>query len=104
MLVPSPGMDLHLDPYEVTDTRGAPAARYLATSPEYQMKRLLADGHARIVQISKCFRKGELGVRHNPSHDGRVVPRVGVRRGRDAGHRSPRPHDHGGPRDAGRRS
>ena len=66
ILVPSPGMDLHLDAYEVKDTSGAPAARYLITSPEYQMKRLLAEGHGRIVQFSKCFRKNEFGSRHNP--------------------------------------
>jgi len=63
LLVPSPGLDLHLEAFEV-GTRSA--ARYLITSPEYQMKRLLADGYARIFQIAKCFRKGELGDRHNP--------------------------------------
>src|SRR5690606_9428215 len=44
--VPSPGLDLHLDAFEVVPT-GVPAAegrpkRYLSTSPEYQMKRLLS--------------------------------------------------------------
>jgi lysyl-tRNA synthetase class 2 len=63
VLVPSPGLDLHLEAFEV-GTRSA--ARYLITSPEYQMKRLLADGYERIFQIAKCFRKGELGDRHNP--------------------------------------
>ena len=65
ILVPSPGLDLHLDAFEVVDgDRGAP--RWLATSPEYQMKRLLADGFPRIVQISACFRREERGSRHNP--------------------------------------
>jgi lysyl-tRNA synthetase class 2 len=59
LLVPSPGLDLHLDAFAVGD-------RFLVTSPEYQMKRLLSDGHAKIFQIAKCFRKGELGARHNP--------------------------------------
>jgi lysyl-tRNA synthetase class 2 len=63
LLVPSPGLDLHLEAFEV-QTRHA--ARYLITSPEYQMKRLLGDGHERIFQIAKCFRKGELGTHHNP--------------------------------------
>jgi len=65
VLVPSPGLDLHLDAFEVAGgERGAP--RWLATSPEYQMKRLLADGLERIVQIGPCFRRGEVGSRHNP--------------------------------------
>jgi lysyl-tRNA synthetase class 2 len=63
LLVPSPGLDLHLEAFEVV-TRSA--ARYLITSPEYQMKRLLAEEHPRIFQIAKCFRKGEEGERHNP--------------------------------------
>ena len=63
LLVPSPGLDLHLEAFEV-GTRSP--ARYLITSPEYQMKRLLAEGHERIFQIAKCFRKGEQGSHHNP--------------------------------------
>lgn len=59
VLVPSPGMDLHLDAFAVGE-------RFLATSPEYQMKRLLADGFERVFQIGPCFRRGEKGARHNP--------------------------------------
>jgi lysyl-tRNA synthetase class 2 len=63
--VPSPGLDLHLDAFEVAGgERGAP--RWLITSPEYQMKRLLAEGWERIYQIVACFRRGEVGARHNP--------------------------------------
>lgn len=58
VMVPSPGLDLHLDAFEID---GA----YLITSPEYQMKRLLAEGMARIYQITPCFRRGEQGARHN---------------------------------------
>ena len=58
-LVPSPGLDLHLD--AVTTDGG-----YLITSPEYQMKRLLVGGVPRQFQIARVFRRGEIGTRHNP--------------------------------------
>jgi lysyl-tRNA synthetase class 2 len=63
--VPSPGLDLHLDAFEAV---GGRSKRFLITSPEYQMKRLLADhpGMPRIFQITRAFRAGELGERHNP--------------------------------------
>jgi elongation factor P--(R)-beta-lysine ligase len=67
--IPSPGLDLHLDAFEAVPTgiRGAlPPARFLSTSPEYQMKRLLSAGHGRIFQITRAFRAGEVGERHNP--------------------------------------
>ena len=65
ILVPSPGLDLHLDAFEIAGgDRGRP--RWLITSPEYQMKRLLADGWERVCQIVRCFRRGEVGPRHNP--------------------------------------
>ena len=40
--------------------------RFLHTSPELHMKRLLATGYPRIFQICKCFRDGELGSSHLP--------------------------------------
>ena len=57
LLVPSPGLEIHLD--AVTAGGG-----YLITSPEYQMKRLLAAGLERIFQVCKCFRAGEHGPHH----------------------------------------
>jgi lysyl-tRNA synthetase class 2 len=59
-LVPSPGLDLHLDAFAVEDIG------WLGTSPEYQMKRLLAGGMPRIFQLGRCYRRAEVGSRHNP--------------------------------------
>ena len=62
-VVRSPGMELHLDALEVL---GAGARRYLHTSPEYHMKRLLASGMTRIYQLCRCYRRGEHGALHQP--------------------------------------
>jgi len=57
LLVPSPGLELHL---EAVPAGGG----YLITSPEYQMKRLLAAGCERIYQVCRCFRAHERGAHH----------------------------------------
>lgn len=55
--------DVHLEslPAQFRDER-----YFLNTSPEYSMKRLLADNAAPIYQICKAFRDDELGQYHNP--------------------------------------
>jgi elongation factor P--(R)-beta-lysine ligase len=58
LLVPSPGLEIHL---EAVPAGGG----YLITSPEYQMKRLLAAGFERIYQVCKCFRANERGAHHS---------------------------------------
>jgi len=62
-MVPSPGLDVHLDAFAVG---GGTQERYLHTSPEYQMKRLVAEGLEPIYQLCKAFRRDERGDHHNP--------------------------------------
>lgn len=56
----SPG----IDPY--IDALPAGEGRYLATSPELEMKKILAAGVERIFQMTRAFRDGERGRLHSP--------------------------------------
>lgn len=69
-LVPAPGLEPHIRAFEVPfvpeTPDGRPVTLYLHTSPEYAMKRLLAQGFERIFQIARVFRNGEVAPMHNP--------------------------------------
>lgn len=59
IVAPSPGAETHIDAFEVE-------GRYLHTSPEFAMKKLLAAGEQRLFYLGKCWRKGETGPLHAP--------------------------------------
>lgn len=64
----SPGNETHLHAFTCTaignDGQGAP--RYLHTSPEFAMKKLLAAGERRIFSFAHVWRNRERGARHSP--------------------------------------
>jgi elongation factor P--(R)-beta-lysine ligase len=57
--VSAPGVDFHVDAIEASE-------KYLITSPELDMKRLLVGGMPRIFQLARVARADELGPLHAP--------------------------------------
>ena len=55
--------DPNIELFEVATPDGT---RFLQSSPEYAMKRLLASGSGDIFRLGRVFRSGEHGGRHNP--------------------------------------
>ncbi|HKX10694.1 MAG TPA: EF-P lysine aminoacylase EpmA [Stellaceae bacterium] len=63
-----PGMEPHLMAFETNlDEPGeGRRTRYLHTSPELAMKKLLVAGVPRLFQLARVFRNGERGATHHP--------------------------------------
>jgi lysyl-tRNA synthetase class 2 len=64
----SPGNETHLHAFatDMVAPGGARTRRYLHTSPEFAMKKLLAAGEERIVDFARVFRNRERGPIHAP--------------------------------------
>lgn len=64
LLTQGASIDAHID--LIPAAYASSETRYLHSSPEYGMKRLLAEGIGDIYQLSHVFRDGESGRKHNP--------------------------------------
>jgi len=65
----SPGLEPHLHAFATRlhdPNKGETAGRYLHTSPEFAMKKLIVAGLPRIWQLSHAFRNGERSATHHP--------------------------------------
>ena len=64
----SPGNEAHLSAFatELVAADGARSPLYLATSPEFAMKKLLAAGETRIFTLAHAYRNRERGPLHHP--------------------------------------
>lgn len=64
LLTSNASVDLHID--LISALFGGEETRYLHSSPEYGMKRLLSEGIGDCYQLAHVFRDGEVGHKHNP--------------------------------------
>ncbi len=62
-------VDRHIESFSTAfhgPAHAGPGLRWLRTSPEFAMKRLLAAGYGDCYELGRVFRNGEAGTRHNP--------------------------------------
>lgn len=64
LLTSQASVDLHID--LISALFSERETRYLHSSPEYGMKRLLVEGMGDCYQLAHVFRDGEVGHKHNP--------------------------------------
>lgn len=62
-LVSCPGMEAHLEPFEVQVEGGN---HFLPTSPEIHLKKRLCQGFEKIFELRPCFRKDPVTPLHRP--------------------------------------
>ncbi|RZA06001.1 MAG: EF-P lysine aminoacylase GenX [Proteobacteria bacterium] len=65
----SPGLEPHLQAFQtdlIDPVGGRRCPRYLHTSPEFAMKKLLASGMEKIFQVAQVFRNRERSGTHHP--------------------------------------
>ena len=66
-LVDCPGTEPHLLPFATELQQGKSIQKkFLPTSPEMHMKKLLCEGVGDIFEIKKCYRNGEISKTHSP--------------------------------------
>ncbi|MEZ4873787.1 MAG: amino acid--tRNA ligase-related protein [Bdellovibrionales bacterium] len=66
-LVTNPGMEPTLDPVKVAiHLQGGRHSRFLPTSPELSLKKVIAAECADVYEIKKCFRDKEISALHEP--------------------------------------
>ena len=65
-LVPVPGEEVHLRPFRTLQERpdGGTSVVYLHTSPEFAMKRIVAETGMKLFQLARVWRNAEDGDRH----------------------------------------